>query len=239
MLGYTHYHTHALQAASLLMTSPPSQTVFSAQPDIKSLSTPQLLALAQADQWLALQELVHRYQKPVFITLFLLLPASQSATALTQEVLLLMCRNIKSVTDPNRFKFWLNQLLLTQLQEANPHTVQTTDLSPATAMYAAVLPPVLPPVLPTNNPVALALTPHSPPLGLPDSRHGNPIYQAILALPQTERLLLVLREVQGLAYEDIASLTAMPLAKVQHGLAQARLHCQAVVPPNPSEGLTP
>jgi RNA polymerase sigma-70 factor, ECF subfamily len=200
-----------------LMTIPPSPTVLSAHPDVKSLSTQQLLVLAQADQWLALQELVHRYQKPVFITLFLLLPNSHSATELTQAVLVLMCRNIKSLTNLERFKFWLNQLLLTQLQEANPHSLQTNLMTLDTPYKAS-----------HDQPFTRTVSNLHSNQSLDDDRQCNPVYQAMITLPKAERLLLVLREVQGLSYEDIASLTSMPLAKVQQGLAQARILCQPV-----------
>jgi RNA polymerase sigma-70 factor (ECF subfamily) len=62
---------------------------------------------------------------------------------------------------------------------------------------------------------------------LPDAelqrkRIGRAIGRALLALPARGRELVVLRDIQGLSYEEIEAATGMKLGTVKSGLARAR-----------------
>jgi RNA polymerase sigma-70 factor (ECF subfamily) len=48
------------------------------------------------------------------------------------------------------------------------------------------------------------------------------IYTAVDDLPETYRLLITLRHMDGYSYEEIADITQMPLGTVKTGLFRAR-----------------
>src|SRR3712207_4287473 len=90
-----------------LEMAPRSQT----REDIRGLSTEDLVVRAQEGQMSALEELVSRYQRLVYVTLHQLAPERNDINDLTQEVLLRMCRSIKSLRNPKTFKYWLNRII--------------------------------------------------------------------------------------------------------------------------------
>ena len=192
--------------------------------DLRALSTEELVLKAQADQMSALEELVSRYQKLVYVTLYQLAPERNDINDLTQEVLLRMCRSIKSLRNPKTFKYWLNRIITNlfydELRKA-PRQLKTISLdepaydnddeqSPARDIPDA-----------SDMPDKLAL----------NSELDYKIQQAIQNLPEQFRTIIVLREIQGLSYEEIASLTETNIGTVKSRLARARLKLQEVLEP--------
>jgi len=49
------------------------------------------------------------------------------------------------------------------------------------------------------------------------------LHQAIRELPPGQRLLITLRHLQGMSYNEIAQATAMPLGSVKTGIHRARM----------------
>jgi RNA polymerase sigma-70 factor (ECF subfamily) len=196
--------------------------------DLRALSTEELILRAQQEQgpgqMNALEELVSRYQKLVYVTLYQLAPERQDITDLTQEVLLRMCRSIKSLRNPKTFKYWLNRIITNlfydELRKA-PRQLKTISL---------------------DEPVYEGDDDQSPARDIPDasempdkvalnSELDAKIQQAIQNLPEQFRTIIVLREIQGLSYEEIASLTDTNIGTVKSRLARARLKLQEVLEP--------
>jgi len=66
--------------------------------------------------------------------------------------------------------------------------------------------------IPENNPEVLLLK----------KQEGEQVNQAISGLPVTFREVLILREIEGMSYEDIATVTNIPLGTVMSRLSRAR-----------------
>lgn len=190
------------------------------------MSTEQLVELAQQDDMAALEELVNRYQKSVYVTLYQLAPERNDILDMTQEVLLRMCRSIKALRSPKTFKFWLNRIMTNlfydELRKA-PRRVPTVSMD-------------LPGFEEEGG------EGKSPTQDIPDYRAmpenlalntelDIKIKEAIANLPEQFRTIIVLREIQGLSYEEIASLTNSNLGTVKSRLARARLKLQEVLAP--------
>jgi RNA polymerase sigma-70 factor (ECF subfamily) len=192
--------------------------------DLRALSTEELVLKAQADQMSALEELVSRYQKLVYVTLYQLAPERNDITDLTQEVLLRMCRSIKSLRNPKTFKYWLNRIITNlfydELRKA-PRQLKTISLDEPAYENDDEQSPArdVPDV--SDMPDKLAL----------NSELDQKIQQAIQNLPEQFRTIIVLREIQGLSYEEIASLTETNIGTVKSRLARARLKLQEVLEP--------
>jgi len=192
--------------------------------DLKALSTEDLVLEAQAGNLLALEQLVSRYQKLVYVTLFQLAPERGDINDLTQEVLLRMCRSIRSLRNPKTFKYWLNRIITNLFYDElrkTPRQLRTVSI---------------------DEPTFESDDEHSPARDIPDatdmpdkqalnSELDRKIQQAIQNLPEQFRTIIVLREIQGLSYEEIASLTETNIGTVKSRLARARLKLQEVLEP--------
>ena len=196
----------------------------STKEDLRALSTEELVVEAQTGSMPALEQLASRYQKLVYVTLYQLAPERNDITDLTQEVLLRMCRSIKSLRNPKTFKYWLNRIITNLFYDElrkTPRQLKTISL---------------------DEPVYENEEDQSPARDIPDasdmpdkqalnSELDRKIQQAIQNLPEQFRTIIVLREIQGLSYEEIASLTETNIGTVKSRLARARLKLQEVLEP--------
>ncbi len=196
---------------------------------LKNLPVEDLVVQAQSDgatAMAALEELVIRHQKTVYVALYQLAPERNDIADLSQEVLLRMCRSIKSIRNPKTFKYWLNRIITNLFYDElrkSPRRVQTVSMD-------AVLND-------DNNDGAGQATKDIPDSSArPDNLILNTeldqkIKDAISELPEQFRTIVVLREIQGLSYEEIASLTHANLGTVKSRLARARLKLQEMLKP--------
>jgi RNA polymerase sigma-70 factor (ECF subfamily) len=135
-----------------------------------------------------------------------------------------MCRSIKSLRNPKTFKYWLNRIITNLFYDElrkMPRQLKTISL---------------------DEPVYNDEEEQSPARDIPDSSErpdkvalnselDQKIQQAIHNLPEQFRTIIVLREIQGLSYEEIASLTDTNIGTVKSRLARARLKLQEVLEP--------
>ncbi len=194
---------------------------------LKNLSTEELVTLAQQDDMRALEELVQRYQRSVYLTLYQLAPERNDTADLTQEVLLRMCRSIKSVRNPKTFKYWLNRIITNLFYDElrkMPRQLKTVSMDePVFNADDGSGENTLSRDIPdeSNHPEIMAL----------GGELDDTIRQAIQNLPEQFRTIIVLRELQGMSYEEIASLTNSNLGTVKSRLARARLKLQEAIAP--------
>jgi RNA polymerase sigma-70 factor, ECF subfamily len=191
--------------------------------DLRALVTEELVVKAQEGSISALEELVARHQKLVYVTLYQLAPERNDITDLTQEVLLRMCRSIKSLRNPKTFKYWLNRIITNlfydELRKA-PRQLRTVSMDePAYDDDDEGPARDIPDTGDMPDKVAL------------NSELDKKIHEAIQNLPEQFRTIIVLREIQGLSYEEIASLTETNIGTVKSRLARARLKLQEVLEP--------
>ena len=83
----------------------------------KSLNMSKLIELAQSDDKKAIEELIKRIQNSIYATIFYLDPKKENINDFTQEVLLRVAKNIKSLKNPKLFKSWLNQIITNKIKE--------------------------------------------------------------------------------------------------------------------------
>jgi RNA polymerase sigma-70 factor, ECF subfamily len=192
--------------------------------NLKHLELEQVILKAQDGDMKALEELVNRHQKMVYVSLYQLIPERNDIMDLTQEVLLRMCRSIRSLRNPKTFKYWLNRIITNlfydEMRKA-PRKLKTFSL---------------------DDPITGDESSEGPARDIPDTRDlpehlalnselDKLIQQAITNLPEQFRIMIVLRELQGLSYDEIASLTNMNIGTVKSRLARARLKLQEELAP--------
>ena len=200
---------------------PPSQGVA-----FKNKSTEELVQLAQQDDLRALEELVQRYQRSVYMTFYQLAPDRTDIADLTQDALLRMCRSIKSIRNPKTFKFWLNRIITNLFYDElrkTPRQLRTISMDE----------PMFNQDDDSDSGASRDIPDQSlhPEHLILNSELDQKIHEAIKNLPEQFRTIIVLRELQGMSYEEIASLTNSNLGTVKSRLARARLKLQEAIGP--------
>ena len=213
-------------------TAPP----LSIKANLRNLDNDDVILLAQQSDSRAmdaLEELVRRHQKNVYVTLYHMAPQRTDLQDLTQDVLLRMCRSIKNLRNPKTFKYWLNRIITNlfydQLRK-KPRTLNTISMD---ASYGG-----------NDDSDAgprrdIPDTSATPDKLLVNSELDEKIQHAIQDLPEHFRIIIVLREIQGLSYEEIATLTQTNLGTVKSRLARARLKLQETLKPYLKDAPTP
>jgi RNA polymerase sigma-70 factor, ECF subfamily len=201
---------------------PPPQGV-----SFKNMSTEELVVQAQQDELRALEVLVQRYQRSVYLTFYQLAPERNDIADLTQDALLRMCRSIKSLRNPKIFKYWLNRIITNLFYDElrkMPRQLRTVSIDEplynaeegdAESSASRDIPDV------SQHPESMLL----------NVELDEKIREAILNLPEQFRTMIVLRELQGLSYEEIASLTNSNIGTVKSRLARARQKLQEAIAP--------
>ncbi|MDJ1181514.1 sigma-70 family RNA polymerase sigma factor [Roseofilum sp. BLCC_M91] len=186
----------------------------------EKLSNTDLIVRCQAGlrpDKLMFAELVRRYQSHVNRMLYHLAPDWQDRADLGQEVWIRVYRNVKRLKDPAKFRGWLSRI--------------TTNLFyDELRKRKRVRPPIsldaprrfddeeISWELPADEP--------GPEESLTTTEFYEKLKQAIADLPETFRTTIILREIEGMAYEEIADITGVSLGTVKSRIARARQRLQ-------------
>jgi len=183
----------------------------------KKMPPEELVVLSQKEDIKALEELIRKIQSDVYATLSYLSKNNDNLSDLTQEVLVKVAKNIRHLKNPKCFKSWLNQIITnTYFDEVRrnknrPDTISidyTCDLSDAG--YKIEIPDK------KNKPVEKCIT----------AECENFIKSAVRALPEAFRIAIILREFQGLSYEEISRTTNASIGTVKSRISRARIKLQ-------------
>jgi RNA polymerase sigma-70 factor (ECF subfamily) len=137
---------------------------------------------------------------------------------LTQEILLKVARNISSLKNPKCFKGWLNHIVSNAFydekrkEKRHPETIPVDFTCPNINLGIQI-------EFKENRPVEKCI----------NSECERQIKTAIRGLPETFRLAIILREFQGLSYEQIANTTNSSIGTVKSRISRARMKLQEVL----------
>ncbi|MEB3180694.1 MAG: sigma-70 family RNA polymerase sigma factor [Nostocaceae cyanobacterium] len=166
----------------------------------------------------AFAELMRRYQSQVERVLYHLAPDWHDRADLAQEVWIRVYRNIQRLQEPSKFRGWLSRIatnlfydeLRKRKRSASPLSLdapRTVDDGEMDWEIAGDAP--------------------GPEEELTTREFYEQLREAIADLPEVFRTTIVLREIQGLAYEEIAEITGVSLGTVKSRIARARLRLQS------------
>lgn len=165
----------------------------------------------------AFTELLRRYQSYVDKVLYHLAPDRQDRSDLAQEVWIRVYRNIGRLNEPEKFKGWLSRiatnLFYDELRKRKrvrppisidaPHTLEDGERE-----------------------WEIAADKPGPEEELATVEFYDRLRLAIAELPEVFRTTIVLREIEGMAYEEIAEITGVSLGTVKSRIARARYRLQ-------------
>lgn len=174
----------------------------------------ELVVLAQQNDFKALEELIKREQKSVFAAFSYLCNKRENVLDLTQEALLRVARGLPKLRNPKTFKSWLNQIVTNlfydelRKMKRKPDTVSIDESYDEGSPFAIKFQLIDKKCKPHEKCVSAELEKN--------------IKDAILQLPDQYRIAIVLRELQGLSYEEIAKVMHSSVGTVKSRIARAR-----------------
>jgi RNA polymerase sigma-70 factor (ECF subfamily) len=174
-----------------------------------------IVALARAGEEAAYRELIRRYERPLFSLLYRMVRDRELAEDLAQETFVKALNAIESYRPEYKFSSWIfkiaNNAAIDHLRrreldtlslEGSPHA-ETPEAVEATALQIGDR--------------------QESPLDEVEARElGGQIEQAIARLRPEYRSCILLRHVEGRAYEEIAEILNLPLGTVKTYIHRAR-----------------
>lgn len=176
----------------------------------KKIPINMLIQMAQKDNFEALEELIRRIQKDIFAIYSHICHKREVISDLTQEALVKIAKNIGKLNKPSCFKTWSNRIALNlfydyvrkdckKCESVSLEELENIDIEDNK-------------IQPMEKCMASEL--------------GCMIKNSILTLPINSRVMLVLREFEGMSYEDIANLTHTNIGTVKSRISRARIKLQ-------------
>ena len=189
----------------------------------KEMSLYDLVCCAQNDNYVALEELIRREQKNIFASFSYLGATKENISDLTQEALFRMARNIKNLKNPKLFKSWLGQIVSNLFYDDLRKKQRRPDAVSIDSYW----------INDDNDDDVLHICDNTL---LPDEKTlgkelTDIIKDTICQLPEQFRLVIILRELQGLSYEEIAKITQTNVGTVKSRISRARNKLQQCLKP--------
>lgn len=184
--------------------------------DIKQLDLEELVKEAQRGNHDALEELIKREQKNVYASFYYLSPDMEDILDLTQDVLLKMAKNIRALRNPKHFKSWLNQIVANRFFDELRKKKRKLKTIPMECEESAVSVADCRPI-PDEKTLKNEL--------------DFVIKDSIYKLPEPFRVAIIMRELAGLSYEEIAQATNSSIGTVKSRIARARNKLQEYIKP--------
>ena len=180
----------------------------------KKMNLDELVVLSQQEDLKALEELIKKVQKDVFATLSYMLRSSENLYDLTQEVLVKLAKNINNLQNAKCFKGWLNHIVTNtyydylRKNKNKPETIPIEYSCPTDSGNISI-------EIPDKH-----IKPMEKCISAECERQ---VKRAIRGLPEHFRVAIILREFQGLSYEEIANNTNASIGTVKSRISRARM----------------
>jgi RNA polymerase sigma-70 factor (ECF subfamily) len=184
-------------------------------PEWAALTDQQVVLLARGGREAAYRELIRRYERPVFALLFRMVRDRELAEDLSQETFVKALNAIDSYRPEFKFSSWIfkiaNNAAIDHLRrreldtlslDGSPHA-ETPEAMQATALQ-------------------IGMRQESPLEAVEARELGGAIEAAIGRLRPEYRSCILLRHVEGRAYEEIAEILSLPLGTVKTYIHRAR-----------------
>jgi RNA polymerase sigma-70 factor, ECF subfamily len=170
----------------------------------------------------AFAELLRRHQSFVDRLLFHLAPEWTDRADLAQEVWLRVYRSIRKLQETPRFRSWLSRittnLFYDELRKRKRHRAPLSLDQPLLTAEGSL-------------DWDLADTKSGPQESLATQEFHEKLNRAIADLPEAFRTTIILRELEGLSYEEIAESLQVSVGTVKSRIARARRRLQEELQP--------
>jgi RNA polymerase sigma-70 factor (ECF subfamily) len=171
----------------------------------------------------AFTEIVRRHQRTVYSMLYQLAPDWRSdLNDLVQEVFIRVWRSIATLKNPHAFRTWLNHIASNLFYD---------ELRKRPKVLCVSLDQYTDPEGEEVNTLDIADTSALPDEVTERNEFNRTLCKAISKIPRQFRAAVVLRDVEGLSYEDVATLTNSEIGTVKSRIARGRAKIQELLRP--------
>lgn len=176
-----------------------------------------LIEEAQISDRLALEELLRRSENTVFSVLYHLNADSANLDDLSQEVFMRIAKSIHTLKRKENFKLWLNQIIYNVFYDHLRRKKRRPGVVSIDSFYDES----------SDNPQKdIEDSSIAPEEKLKNTELDVIIRNAIKELEEPFRVVIVLRELQELSYEQIAKILNTNIGTVKSRIARARSRLQ-------------
>lgn len=184
----------------------------------------ELVIACQSGNREAMECLVKKHQRSVTSLLYQLAPDWNDTSDLAQEVFIRVYRGIHSLRNPKTFRSWLNQIVVNLFYDElrrRPRRLPTISIDAPIESESGESDLIREIPDPSLKPDEWSLV----------HELDQIIKKAMANLPEQFRTAIVLRELQGLSYDEIAQVIGCELGTVKSRIARARGRLQEVLSP--------
>ncbi|MDH3944045.1 MAG: sigma-70 family RNA polymerase sigma factor [Anaerolineae bacterium] len=160
----------------------------------------ELIAEAQQGERSAFGELVHRYREGVINVVYRIIGDADRAEDVAQDTFVRAWQKLPYYQPRSPFRNWLFRIATNLTMDMIRGEKETLDV----------------------DTLPLASASHSTESTVEKKERAESVQQAILCLPPASRSVLVLREYEGLSYQEIADTLGIPKGTVMSRLSYAR-----------------
>jgi RNA polymerase sigma-70 factor (ECF subfamily) len=180
-----------------------------------------LVAAVRNGDTTAYRGLVERYQTRVYHLVFGMVRNREDAREITQDAFVKAYRNLHAFRDESRFYTWLYRIAMNLTIDF----VRRRDKGPVSGADEDVA------VREPDGAVAEVHHAESPRRAYERKELHAAILGAVGELPEDQRQVVLLREIDGLSYKEIAEIVGVPEGTVMSRLFYARKKLQAALAP--------
>jgi RNA polymerase sigma-70 factor (ECF subfamily) len=186
-----------------------------AAPDYAALDDRELATMAAQGRQAAFRELLTRYERPVFSLIYRMVRDRSQAEDLAQEAFVRAFNAIGTYKASYKFSNWI-------LKIANNHTIDHLRKRRLDTISIHGSPHASSAEEASRTELVVASTDETPHEYLEHKELGGQIERAIGVLRAEYRTAVILRHVEGYAYDEIAEIMDVPLGTVKTYLHRAR-----------------
>ena len=186
-----------------------------AAPDYAALDDRELATLAAEGREPAFRELLARYERPVFSLVYRMVRERTQAEDLAQEAFVRAFNAIGTYKTTYKFSNWI-------LKIANNHAIDHLRKRRLDTISIHGSPHATTPEETSRTELTVVSTDENPHEYLEHKELGGQIERAIGGLRAEYRTAVILRHVEGYAYDEIAEIMDVPLGTVKTYLHRAR-----------------
>jgi RNA polymerase sigma-70 factor (ECF subfamily) len=166
----------------------------------------------------AFQQMVEEHQDRIFNLVFRMIGSREEAQDLAQEVFITVFKSIDQFRGDSKFSTWLYRVAANHCKNrikylSRRHDRATGELDEAAERDAVA----------QGGAAIGAARIEAPDRVLEGAQMEQMVQRAIAALDEDHRLVVVLRDIEELSYEEICSITGLPEGTVKSRLHRARL----------------
>ena len=179
----------------------------------------------------AFRELVERYQRKVFALAYGMVHDPEDAQELTQEAFIKAYRNLDRFHGSSSFYTWLYRITVNvciDFLRKSKRTSGSVDYDDRIAHHEEIER--------SDFPLVSTMGTQTPDRMNRRRELGEQIQKAIAALSESHRKVILLREIQGMSYAEIAETLDVPKGTVMSRLHHARQNLQKMLRPYVERG---